>query len=334
MPRTTAISFKDQENSGANGGQSAAVTVGAHNRRSEAFEVITALFGAVWLLNGAIAARTWLFAPHGSANLLAAFAGAEAKAPFWLKPVLAGVLGGIKAVGPETIAIVMVTIAALLGFSLLTRRALKGFAAFGVAYSLVLWVVLGALGFPYAGGQTDPGVFIPYAIGFLFVLGLPQRGTPDNRVWDTARLLFGVLWAFDAALKWLPAFLFHFTSQITSVIAGQPLWVADWLHFVASVIVAVGPVFVAVVVALVETAIAISLLANRGLRFMLPFAIAYSLAVWATAEAFGGPFTAAGTGVRGNVIGNAIIYLIPLFYLSAGYYAAAAQSKKREAVLG
>ncbi len=307
------------------------VTNGSRGIEVKAFQVITGLFGLVWLLNAAIQARAWLFAPGGAggANLLKAFAKAESNAPAWLKPLLIGALHGIQGVGPRPIAAVMVAVALVLGLSLLTRRGLGVFAVVGLLYSLVCWVLLDALGFPYTNGQTDPGVFIPYAIAFLFVLSLysprggtgPGRGRPSEGLWETARLLFGLLWAFDAALKWLPAFMFHFSSQITSVIPGQPHWVAAWLHFVALVIATVGPVLVAVVVGLVETVIALGLLSRRGLRFILPIAIVYSLVVWATPEAFGGPYSAAGTGVRGNVIGNVIIYLIPLFFLATRLYA-------------
>lgn len=302
-----------------------------HDVKAKAFELLTALFGVVWLLNAAFQARAWLLAPDGTAgaNLLNAFADAEAKAPAWLKPALIGALLRIQTIGSTTVAAVMVAIAAALGLSLLTRRALTAFAVLGVLYSLLCWVLLDALGFPYTHGQTDPGVFIPYAIAFLFVLSIGPAYGPaarhkvqvDKPLWETSRLLFGLLWAFDAALKWLPAFLLHFTSQITSLIPGQPQWVADWLHFVALVVATVGPVLVAVIVALVETVIALGLLSGRGLPLILPLGIVYTLGVWATAEAFGGPYSAAGTGVRGNVIGNVIIYLIPFFFLSVELYA-------------
>ena len=260
---------------------------GALDTKLTAFDLITGMFGLVWLLNAAIQARAWLLAPdgEGGANLLNAFAKAEAQAPAWLKPTLTGVLHGIQTVGPTTIAAVMVTIAVALGLSLLTRRALTGFATFGVLYSLVCWVLLDALGFPYTHGQTDPGVFIPYAIGFLFVLSgaaahrpATQRKSRLNEpLWQIAQISFGLLWAIDAALKWLPAFMFHFTSQITSIIPGQPQWIADWLHFNALVIAEVGPVLIAIIVALVETVIALALLSGRGLPLILPLGILYSL---------------------------------------------------------
>lgn len=302
----------------------------SHDIRVKAFNIITGLFGLVWLLNAAFQARAWLFAPSGeaAANLLHAFAKLAGDAPPWLKPVLVGVLHGVQELGPGAVAIAMVAVATLLGLALLTRRALNIFAVFGLLYSLVCWLVLNALGFPYTHGQTDPGVFVAYAIAFLFVLSIglgdgmvTGREAPiANALWRAARVFFGLLWAFDAGLKWLPAFLFHFTSQITSVIAGQPHWIAVWLGIVASVVAAVGPVIVAVIIALTETAIALGLLFGRGLRFVLPLGILYSLAVWATPEAFGGPYTAAGTGVRGNVVGNVIIYVIPFMFLSAEYF--------------
>jgi len=56
----------------------------------KAYELLTGLFGVVWVLNAAFQARAWLFAPDGAAgaNLLNAFANAEAKAPACIyKPV-------------------------------------------------------------------------------------------------------------------------------------------------------------------------------------------------------------------------------------------------------
>ena len=141
---------------------------------------------------------------------------------------------------------------------------------------------------------------------------------PNLRLWTAASIAFGLLWLFDAVLKWLPAFLLHFTSQITSVIPGQPHWVAAWLTFVAEIVHAIGPIPVAIFVALAETAIAVGLLSGRWPRTVNGFGIAYSLLVWVTAEAFGGPYSTAGTGVRGNVLGNVLIYLIPFLFLWIG----------------
>lgn len=291
--------------------------------QATALRVLTGAFGAVWLANAAFQAGTWLVPSAGRANFHAALAKPAAQVPAWIRPLLLGIDRIIAAIGPEIVVGCMVVIAILLGLALLTRTKVAFAAKFGIVYSLVCWVVLNGFGFPYSGGQTDPGVFMAYAIAFLFVLAVAPalRGEGDaesvytSRLWNIARIWFALLWLFDAALKWLPAFLLHFRSQITSVIPGQPHWVAVWLGFVAQVIVAIGPVVFATLVGLSETVIGMSLLTGRWLRLIVPFAFVYSLSVWTTAEAFGGPYTAAGTGVRGNVLGNVLIYLIPLLFL-------------------
>ena len=285
--------------------------------------VLLSAFGVAWLINAAFQASAWLAGGDAGASLVHALSKAASAVPGWIQPLLLAGVHGTQAIGAGIVAGVMVAIAALLGVALLIRRQVALAARVGIVYSLVCWVCLNGFGFPYGGGQTDPGVFMAYAIAFLFVLSvvpvLQSRGIdaagPDPRTWQVARIAFGLLWLFDAALKWLPAFLLHFSSQITSVIPGQPHWVAAWLTFVAAVIHAIGPVIVAVVVALAETAIAIGLLSGQWMRVVIPFGVLYSLAVWATAEAFGGPYSGAGTGVRGDVLGNVLIYLVPFLFL-------------------
>ncbi|MDE2462405.1 MAG: hypothetical protein KGO02_01630 [Alphaproteobacteria bacterium] len=294
-----------------------------HHTDTPALTALIRTFGVVWLFNAAWQGEAWLVSRSAARNLLHALAHPAAQAPSWLKPPLLAVLKGVTATGPRPFAAVMVAIAILLGVALLSGVALEATAGIGLIYSLICWLVLNGMGFPYAHGQTDPGVFVAYAITFLFVLAAgsslratrPEAIRRSDALWNYARLAFALLWLFDAALKWLPAFLFHFTSQITGVISGQPHPVAIWLGFVAAVIGVIGPVTVAVLVAIAETVIALSLLTGRGLKVVLPLGILYSLSVWATAEAFGGPYTAAGTGVRGNVLGNVIIYLLPFLFL-------------------
>jgi hypothetical protein len=284
------------------------------------------IFGLVWLINAAFQAVAWLAVPGAKANFIQALAKPASKVPKWIRPLLLAAVHGTQAIGAEIVAGVMVLIAVLLGLALLTRTQVALAARVGIVYSIICWVFLNGFGFHYGNGQTDPGVFVAYAIAFLFVLSaapaVQGRGAdvpgPDQRLWKAASIVFGLLWLFDAVLKWVPAFLLHFTSQITSVIPGQPHWVAAWLTFVAAVVHAIGPIPVAIFVALVETAIALGLLSGKWPRPVIAFGIAYSLLVWLTAEAFGGPYSAAGTGVRGNVLGNVLIYLIPFLFLWVG----------------
>ena len=295
---------------------------GTHN---PSLTSIVRLFGAIWVGNALFQATAWLIVPSAAHNFLHALAKPASKVPDWIRPLLLAALEITRTLGPGIVAAVLVALAVFLGLALLSGRKVALAARTGLVFSTVCWVFLDGFGFPYGGGQTDPGVFVAYATAFLFVLasvpavdGRSEDGTTAGRRWHIARISFGVLWLFDAALKWLPAFLFHFSSQITSVIPGQPHWIAAWLGFVVAVVHAVGPVPVAVLVGLSELAIAIALLTGKWLRVFVPFGAAYSLAVWATAEAFGGPYSTAGTGVRGNVLGNVLIYLIPFLFLWVG----------------
>ena len=293
--------------------------------RGNPLSAIVRILGAIWLANAAFQAIAWLAVPAAEGNFIHALAKPASKVPEWIRPLLSAALRGTNWLGPRAVAGGLVAIAVLLGLALLTGKKLALAARAGIVFSIVCWIFLDGFGFPYSGGQTDPGVFVAYAIAFLFVLaavpavdGRNANDATARRHWHAARIGFGVLWLFDAALKWLPAFLFHFSSQITSVIPGQPHWIAAWLGFVVAIVHAVGPVPVAVLVGLSEIAIAVALLSGRGLRVFVPFGLAYSLAVWATAEAFGGPYSTAGTGVRGNVLGNVLIYLIPFLFLWVG----------------
>jgi hypothetical protein len=282
------------------------------------------LFGLIWLINAGFHAYAWLFQGGGqsAANLLNAYSGPLSHAPGWLIPYLSAVVHGIQTIGPHVVAGIMVALDLLIGLSFLLGRGVIIFALLGMAYVVFCWTTLDSFGYPYTHGQTDPGVFVAYFLVFVFVLS--ARRTEQRRAGalgsagsplTVGRILFGLLWAFDAGLKWQPYFLTHFTDQLTGVVPGQPPWVDTYLAFVISVVSLIGPQIVAVLVAVVESLLALSLLIGRGLRLSVPLGILYSLVVWSTAEAFGGPYTSAGTGVRGNVVGNVIIYVLIFLYL-------------------
>jgi len=285
---------------------------------------LVTLFGLIWLINAGFQASAWLWQPDhaGGAALLHIFTKATKAAPGWLRPLLLAITSLVRGIGPHWIALGMVAIALLLGLALVSRVAIVAACRLGIAYCLVCWVALCALGYPYAGGQTDPGVFPAYVIAFVMVLsvlpaisGPSPAATPRAGLWTVGRLLFGLLWAFDAALKWVPYFLTHFLDQLTPAAQGQPAWIAAYIGLIIVVVKAVGPVLVAVVVALVETAIAISVLTGRWLMLSVPLGFLYSLAVWTSAEGFGGPYSRAGTGVRGNVLGNVLIYAVIFLFM-------------------
>ena len=307
--------------------QSGAFTASPNHAGSGgAFRQIVALFGLIWLLNAGFQFSGWFWLPEhgGGAGLVHAFTAATGHAPAWARGYLGWATQLVREAGPHGVALGMVAVALLIGLSLISRIGLRAACWLGMAYSLFCWTTLDAFGYPYSHGQTDPGVFVNYLIAFVFVLsvapmispGARHAAAPQATLWTTGRLLFGLLWAFDAVLKWQPYLLTHFLGQLTPAAQGQPAWIAAYIGFVAGIVRTVGPTLVAVVVAMLETAIALSLLSGRWLRVSVPFGFVYSLAVWTTAEGWGGPYSSAGTGVRGNVVGNVLIYaVIFLFFM-------------------
>ena len=294
-----------------------------------AFRPIVVLLGVIWLINAGFQFYAWVWQPalRGRAGLTHVLAKAVTAAPAWLRSLVLAIATGVSRVGPIGIAFAMVVVALLLGLALISRVGLRSASWYAIAYSIFCWIALAALGAPYGPKATDPGVFPAYLIAFVFVLSvapaLARRSAPraicatppSAPIWTIGRLLFGLLWTFDAALKWQPYFLTHFLAQLTPAVHGQPAWIAAYITFVIQVVKAVGPQVVAVVAAIIETSIAVSLLTGRGLQVMAPLGFLYSLAVWTTAEGWGGPYTTAGSGIRGDVLGNVLFYAVVFLFL-------------------
>ncbi len=126
------------------------------------------------------------------------------------------------------------------------------------------------------------------------------------------RIVFGVIWAMDAFFKWQPDFLASFTSYLTNGSEGQALLVQKWIHLWIG-LVGINPHLFAVLVAIIETAIAISLVLGIFTRFVCYGGIVFSLIIWSTAEGFGGPYTSGSTD-----IGTALIYMLVFVALIIG----------------
>jgi hypothetical protein len=294
--------------------------------RQPAFGLIRILFGVVWVLN------TWFQANSAYINhlFLRSFDAGITGQPEWLAHYTLTVIKGIQFLGAPRVAVATVVINVLLAFSLLTGIRLRFFAWVGFAYNLFMWSTVGGMGGPYTLGATDPGTAIVYALVFGFVLITRSwervslaRGKESvessQRFYGLGRLLFGLLWAFDAFWKWQPYFLQHAVSYLVQSQEGQPAWIVAYIQFFINLIDAVGPLAFGYFAAIVETLIAASLLLNKGLRFMLPVGILYSLGLWTTAEGWGGPYGPGFTGNKGDILGTVIIYCFIFLYLMVMY---------------
>jgi uncharacterized membrane protein YphA (DoxX/SURF4 family) len=133
---------------------------------------------------------------------------------------------------------------------------------------------------------------------------------------DALRIAFGLIWLIDATLKWLPGFRASYMSTIMAEAQGQPGWLKPWFDFWIR-FQHPDAMFLAYLVAVVETLIALALIAGFARKITYSAAILFSLLIWATAEGFGGPYTSGASD-----IGTALIYAVVFAALLVlSYYA-------------
>jgi thiosulfate dehydrogenase [quinone] large subunit len=149
----------------------------------------------------------------------------------------------------------------------------------------------------------------------------------EDRSFAVLRIVFGFVWFVDASFKWNPAFLNNFADYVSGGAQGQPAFVQAWIHLWAQG-VSVNPYFFAVLVAICETALALSLLFGVLTELGIVGGIALTFVIWTTAEGFGGPYVAGSTD-----IGTAIIYILVFVALWLGrcwrYYSIDPYLRKR-----
>jgi uncharacterized membrane protein YphA (DoxX/SURF4 family) len=118
------------------------------------------------------------------------------------------------------------------------------------------------------------------------------------------RVVFGIIWAIDAVFKWRPSFRSGLLDQIQGTAQGQPSWLHWWFNFWTHFL-AHNPHLFAVLVATIESLIAIALLLGFARKATYLSAAIFSLLIWGVAEGFGGPYTNSSTD-----IGAAVIYAV------------------------
>lgn len=123
------------------------------------------------------------------------------------------------------------------------------------------------------------------------------------------RVIFGIVWLVDAALKWMPSFFTGFESYIQASVAGQPAWLAPWFHLWISV-TSHDPYVFALAVAIFETLIAVALLLGFARKITYYIGIIFSILLWSIPDAFGQFYLPGATD-----IGASIIYAIVFLFL-------------------
>lgn len=156
----------------------------------------------------------------------------------------------------------------------------------------------------------------------MFKRSVSGRSVIDHRSTDLSRarlvgglrIVFGVFWLLDSILKWSPAFFHGYVGMLTTAAQGQPAWLQPWFHGWIN-LVSPHPYIWALVTALVETLTALGLLFGFAQKTGYIIGGVFSLAIWSTAEGFGGPYTPGATD-----IGTSIIYFLVFVYLAAMQY--------------
>jgi thiosulfate dehydrogenase (quinone) large subunit len=143
---------------------------------------------------------------------------------------------------------------------------------------------------------------------------------PDTRrahLFALLRILFGVVWSIDAAYKWVPAFreqtlqaqFAHHLGKVSTPVIHQ--WIDLWYHVAVNYQNPFG-----YAIAVIETLIAIGLLAGCYSRLVFVGGAIFSAGIWTAAEGMGLPIQAGQTD-----IGTSCIYVlvyIALFLGAAG----------------
>ncbi len=118
------------------------------------------------------------------------------------------------------------------------------------------------------------------------------------------RAAFGMIWAIDAYLTWRPEFAAHYAGYIQNASHGQPGWLHGWFSIWIA-LVGVTPTTFVWGTRIVETMVAIGLLAGVARRWTYVVGAIFSVLLWATAEGFSGPY------VHGAAnIGPALVYVL------------------------
>jgi nitrite reductase (NO-forming) len=122
----------------------------------------------------------------------------------------------------------------------------------------------------------------------------------------TMRILLGLAWAANAALKWVPAFGTGFLSMLTGASQDQPAFLKGWFGIVTAIASDGRASLLAFGSAAIETYLAVALLTGFARKLTYTMGAIYTALIWATAEGFGGPYVPGSS----TDVGAAIIYTL------------------------
>ncbi len=140
-------------------------------------------------------------------------------------------------------------------------------------------------------------------------VGSPGRGwwvehAPQLKT--TFRILLGLVWLVDGALKFISGYVDIFLSDVESSQANAPGWLSGWYSFWATQASAHATLIV-YTVGVLEVLLGAALVLGFLRKIAYSAGVVLSLLIWAVPEGFGGPYTG---GSGATDVGTGLIYAI------------------------
>jgi nitrite reductase (NO-forming) len=120
------------------------------------------------------------------------------------------------------------------------------------------------------------------------------RNAPTLNV--VLRVVFGLFWLIDGALKFQPGFVDAFPDMIAGAAAGQPSWLGGWFSFWASA-TSSSPALAVYSTGALELAIGVCFVVGLLQKIAYTASFFLSLVIWSVPEGFGGPYGPGSTDV-------------------------------------
>jgi nitrite reductase (NO-forming) len=123
------------------------------------------------------------------------------------------------------------------------------------------------------------------------------------------RIVLGLAWTANAALKWFPAFGAAFLPMLAGASQDQPAFLKPWFNLVTAVASDGRAPFLALGSAAMETYLAVALLTGFARKTTYAVGAIYTALIWATAEGFGGPYVPGISTDVGAAIISSLLFL-------------------------
>ncbi len=121
------------------------------------------------------------------------------------------------------------------------------------------------------------------------------------------RVVFGLVWLLDGAIKLLLDDPNSFSTMIQSIAQGQPSWLLPWFNYWSAATLQ-NPQFWFYFISTCEILLGLALIFGFVRKIAYSLGLLLSLVIWSVPEGFGGPYGPSSTDVGTGMI-YAIVFL-------------------------